>query len=76
MLFYSHVWLVAYFCFQHQCQNNGTCVNGAKNYTCLCEVFWLGDRCEKGRPALVESPNLVFIKGGGFNSGELHCIAD
>lgn len=37
---------VADFCFEHQCQNNGTCVNGAVGYTCLCESVWIGNWCD------------------------------
>ena len=41
--------LVADFCYEHQCQNNGTCVNGAVGYTCLCESVWIGNLCDIGK---------------------------
>ena len=32
--------------FNLQCQNNGICVDGYKNWTCQCTAGWIGDYCE------------------------------
>ncbi|KAL9959225.1 hypothetical protein ACROYT_G036322 [Oculina patagonica] len=39
---------VADFCLEHQCQNSGTCLNGAVHYTCVCGPVWTGPYCETG----------------------------
>ncbi|CAH1801233.1 unnamed protein product [Owenia fusiformis] len=34
------------------CLNGGTCIDGHMNYTCICKIGYLGDRCaEKVRPS-------------------------
>ncbi|PKU35500.1 hypothetical protein llap_14198 [Limosa lapponica baueri] len=34
-------------CKEHSCENGGSCIPGATNYTCLCPAHYTGDFCEQ-----------------------------
>lgn len=36
-------------CKDEPCKNGGTCLDGDKNYTCMCEAGWNGKDCETSK---------------------------
>lgn len=36
-------------CVGITCGNNGTCVDGHKNYSCQCELGWIGVNCSTSK---------------------------
>lgn len=46
-------------CKEHSCENGGSCVPGATNYTCLCPAHYTGT-WNRGWPA----PNLTGLAEG------------
>ncbi len=35
-------------CASNPCQNDGICVDGRNEYTCLCQTGFLGNNCQTG----------------------------
>ena len=35
-------------CINATCKNGGSCVDGLRNYSCVCSAGFMGDQCETG----------------------------
>ena len=35
-------------CMNATCENGGYCIDGLRNYSCVCSAGFMGDQCETG----------------------------
>ena len=62
-------------CDENTCLNNGTCIQLAQGYTCMCDHKWNGTHCNESIDICANSPcSPVGSRDCTLNNGSYECI--